>query len=101
MNSQGLELEMRVEPVEIYSDASNSAVLRHPQRTYPGVLIQGDTLNELCGSLGGVIEQSKANVSEETLLEMQEVHEHLCGLLTHYRNVLQAHGMSLPFVGAR
>jgi hypothetical protein len=101
MNTQGMGQGMRVEPVEIYSDASNAAVLRHPQRNHPGILVQGDTLNGLCDSLGRVIEQSKASASEETLLEMQDVHEHLCTLLSHYRKVLQEHGMSLPFVAAR
>lgn len=35
---------MRVEPVEIYSDATNAAVMRHPGRHVPGFLIQGDSL---------------------------------------------------------
>jgi hypothetical protein len=34
---------MHVEKVEIYSDKTNSAVLRHPARKFPGVLIQGAT----------------------------------------------------------
>jgi len=39
---------MRVEPVEIYSDEPNHAVLRHPGRRFPGALIQGDSLYVLC-----------------------------------------------------
>jgi hypothetical protein len=41
---------MHTEPVEIYSDATNAAVMRHPGRKFPGVLIQGDTLHTLCVS---------------------------------------------------
>jgi hypothetical protein len=39
---------MRIEPVEIYSDETNAAVMRHPERAFPGYLMQGDTLYLLC-----------------------------------------------------
>lgn len=42
---------MHVEPVEIYSDLSNGAIMRHPGRRFPGVLIQGDSLYLLCDRL--------------------------------------------------
>jgi len=35
---------MRTELIEIYSDKSNAAVLRHPGRKFSGLLVQGDTL---------------------------------------------------------
>lgn len=35
---------MEIHAVEIYSDATNRAVLRHPGRRYAGVLIQRDSL---------------------------------------------------------
>ncbi len=39
---------MRIEEVEIYSDETNYAVLKHPGRHFPGSLIQGDDLYHLC-----------------------------------------------------
>jgi len=39
---------LRIEQVEIYSDASNMAIMRHPGRRFPGMLIQGDSLHNLC-----------------------------------------------------
>ncbi len=36
---------MRKEYVEIYSNATNMAVMRYPVRRFPGVLVQGDTLS--------------------------------------------------------
>ena len=39
---------MRSESVEIYSDTTNAAVLRHPGKKFPGVLVQGDTLYTMC-----------------------------------------------------
>ena len=35
---------MRKATVEIFSDATNATVIRHPERRSPGVLVQGDTL---------------------------------------------------------
>ena len=34
--------------VEIFSDTTNRAVMRHPGRKFPGSLVQGDTLYGLC-----------------------------------------------------
>ncbi|WP_371933305.1 DUF6959 family protein [Ruegeria discodermiae] len=42
---------MREELVEIYSDETNATVLRHPRRKFPGVLLQGDTLHNICQRL--------------------------------------------------
>src|SRR5215467_14557846 len=39
--------QMRVDQVEIFSDATNAAVMRHPDRRFPGLLVQGDTLSTL------------------------------------------------------
>lgn len=41
---------MRKTPVEIYADTTNAAIMRHPDRHFPGVLVQGDTLYGLCRS---------------------------------------------------
>ncbi len=41
---------MKLEKVEIYSDAPNMAVMKHPGRQYPGSLIQGDSLFSLTQS---------------------------------------------------
>ncbi|WP_425506589.1 DUF6959 family protein [Sphingomonas kyeonggiensis] len=45
---------MRTELIEIYSDATNAAVMRHPGRQFPGMLIQGDTLYSLSRSIAVV-----------------------------------------------
>jgi hypothetical protein len=52
-------IPMHIEPVEIYSDASNAAVMRHPGRRFPGVLLQGDTLSILVRQAASVAEQAE------------------------------------------
>lgn len=87
---------MRIEPVEIYSDASNAAVLRHPGRRFPGLLVQGDTLCSLVQSL----EQAKLDagvLNEDAAVELDSVIERLRELLEYYKVVLAQHDIKLPF----
>jgi len=58
---------MRIENVEILSDRTNAAVMRHPGQKYPGVLVRGDTLHSLCQRADAVcrdIRQSSAAFDE-------------------------------------
>jgi hypothetical protein len=82
---------MRTEQVEIYSDATNAAVMRHPGRRFPGVLVQGDTLRGLVNQLAGIIECAE-DLDEDSRGELDDVYEKLEGLLTHYETTLVAHG---------
>jgi hypothetical protein len=86
---------MKVEPVEIYSDATNAAVMRHPARKYPGVLVQGDTLASLVRALASV--QSSIQHSEDAAACLADVHDKLNELLQHYKGVLSEHSIGLPF----
>lgn len=87
---------MRVEPVEIFSDASNGAVLRHPGRRYPGCLIQADSLHAVLESLQRVQHES-GRLTADAAGELSEAAERLTELLEHDCIVMQEHGMDLPF----
>jgi uncharacterized protein DUF6959 len=87
---------MEIESVEIYSDASNMAVMKHPGRAFPGVLVQGDTLHTMVASLRYVIGNGGC-LNEEAAGRLREVVERLEGMLAHYRSVLVANHMQLPF----
>jgi hypothetical protein len=87
---------MYIESVEIFSDESNAAIMRHPGRHFPGCLIQGDSLSILVSSLAVV--QSEANcLSEDAAGELADVAERLSDLLEHYKAVLLSHNIALPF----
>lgn len=88
---------MRTEPVEIYSDATNQAILRHPARNFPGVLIQGDTLKHLHQQIVATLNDAGGTLSEEPRLNLEDVRDSLGGCLDHYRTVLRQHDMELPF----
>lgn len=83
--------------MEILSDEPNMAVLRHPGRKFPGVLVQGDTLHALVGQAANLLamlgpeESGAAN-------ELADLKSRLETLLEHYEAVLAAHGLEPPFV---
>ena len=88
---------MKKELVEIYSDATNQAVLKHPDRNYPGVLIQGDDLYSFCQSLDEACKSIKENNYETAYVEINEIRNALWEKLIHYKVVLAEHHIDLPF----
>ena len=89
---------MHIERVEIYSDQSNAAVLKHPQRRFPGVLIQGDSLHALCAQADAACSSARGKLSPDEYDELNELRNTLRGYLNHYKVVLGEHKMPLPFV---
>jgi predicted RNase H-like HicB family nuclease len=86
---------MRKEAVEIYSDATNQAVLKHPGRRFPGVLIQGDTLHSLLMQLKAV--RMATAFDPDTAIVFDEAIEQLTDYVEHYEEVLAEHGVELPY----
>jgi len=88
---------MHTESVEIYSDATNSAVMRHPDRRFPGVLVQGDTLHSMCVTADAACDAARGTMSEEGFGSLNDLRNHLWALLTHYKGVLGENNIDLPF----
>ncbi len=88
---------MNKQEVEIYSDTSNYAIMKHPGRKFPGSLIQGDSLYILCQCVDHISDSMKAKDYEEAYEELSELRSMLRGRLDHYKKVLGEHDMSLPF----
>lgn len=86
---------MRIEQVEIYSDAPNMAIMRHPDRRFPGLLVQGDTLFNLCQAMESLC-AGLGNSSEARKLAL-ELREELQERLEHYKTILTQHGLPMPF----
>ena len=86
---------MRTEMVEIYSDTTNRAIMKHPGRKFPGLLVQGDTLCSLCqdaDDIAGLLSSDHPAAEE-----LNDLRDRLWDMLDHYRNVLEQHEMDLPF----
>lgn len=86
---------MREALTEIYSDKTNAAILRHPDRQYPGLLLQGDTLHILCYKMD--LAMSKIDRNSASYEELNEVRNSIWDLKNHYKSVLVEHGIPMPF----
>ncbi|MFE2019827.1 DUF6959 family protein [Streptomyces sp. NPDC059499] len=86
----------RVE-AELFTDGGNNAVVRLPDRRFPGVLIQGDSLSILRSDIAEVVaacEQGDAAAACETAgLLLTD----LDALLTRYSAALDAHEIPRPY----
>jgi hypothetical protein len=86
---------MKIEAVEIFSDKTNAAVMRHPGRSFPGVLIQGDSLHTLCEKID--LAGSSLNRSSPEFSAANDVRNALWEYMSHYKTTLIEHGLALPF----
>ena len=88
---------MKIEQIEVYSDASNAAIMRHPGRRFPGVLVQGDTLHALCRDVDEMCAAARESGDVALCKQANALRNKLLSLLTHYKIVLGEHDIPLPF----
>ncbi|WP_372237542.1 DUF6959 family protein [Pseudomonas sp. Hp2] len=88
---------MHIRNVEIYSDQSNAVIMRHPDRRFPGVLVQGDSLYSLCVQADDACAAARGKLSSSAYDELNELRNALWNYLNHYKSVLGEHQISLPF----
>jgi len=86
---------MRIEKVEIFSDATNMAIMRHPGRRFPGILIQGDTLYTLLWKADKACQ--KVGRGSPGYDEIKELRDVLSDFINHYKKTLAEHSIELPF----
>ncbi|MGW0029125.1 DUF6959 family protein [Streptomyces sp. NPDC003314] len=85
---------------ELLTDGTNDAVLRLPNRNFPGLLIQGDTLGILQNDLADLAELADLCATgdlEEAQHAANLLHADLSAKLERYTRALEAHGIPRPF----
>ena len=88
---------MKTISVESLSEASNYAIIKLPERKYPALLIQGDSLRILL-DLAQEIQRMVRNSSDEELRStVDELAEQLSSRVEHYEQVLTNEHMDLPY----
>ena len=90
---------MRTQEVEVFSDADNAPVIRHPGRRLPGSLIQGDSLSILWGLARSIRDRVAEHSDEELVGDAEELFERIHVRLLGYQATLDAAGMDLPYSG--
>lgn len=88
---------MERQELKIYSTSSNLAVIEVPGRRFPGSVIQGDSLNNLCTLARSVHHRTMQTEDRELIDDASELLSLLEERLRHYEATLQQHGLELPY----
>ncbi len=80
----------------------NYAVLRMPDRKFPGVVFQGDSLSVLVQDVCELRDRLRRIAREQDLTAAQEeadlIARHLLEIQTAYEDALATHDIRLPYV---
>jgi hypothetical protein len=76
---------------KLLSAPVNFAVVQLPERQYPGVVVQGDTLAGLVGQLARMKALLNAGDVDELAGEIEEMEDQLLGALSFYESVCAKH----------
>jgi len=79
---------------KLLSPPVNFAVVQLPERQYPGVIVQGDTLAGLVAQLGRMKLLLDAGDTEEVVAEIEEMKDQLSGALSYYEKICAEHSIS-------
>ena len=70
--------------LEVYSQSANMAVVRLPDRRWPGSVIQGDSLRHLCYLAESILERIRDDHDRELCDDAEELVELLTDRLREY-----------------
>ena len=84
--------------VEILSEVTNCAVVRLPERRFPGVVVQGDTLKSWELTAHEIVDALEKGDFADARETAAHLYETLQGRVREYEEVLVAHRIDLPYV---
>lgn len=83
--------------VDLLSPPVNFAVVQLPERKYPGVVVQGDTLHSLRQQVGQIERLLDAGDLEELSGEVADLKAQLSDALSYFERVCAERGIELPY----
>lgn len=83
--------------VLLLSEPINFAVVQLPDRKFPGVVCQGDTLYSLIKELNSMLLTLKDRDFEELEYQIDSMREKLSIAQAHYENICKLHNIELPY----
>ena len=84
--------------VELYTDQGNNAVLQLPNRNYPGVVVQGDSLLNLTRAAESLLNRAKSFDDEDLTDEAEEVYFGLNDILDELKRVARESKLDIPYL---
>ncbi|MBL9085457.1 MAG: hypothetical protein JNK76_26870 [Planctomycetales bacterium] len=88
---------MERQELEVFADAPNFAIVRMPGRSFPGCVVQGDSLCILLHRVQEARAMAKDTNNQELLESVAEIETMLTDRLDHYESVLKANGLRIPY----
>jgi hypothetical protein len=88
---------MQYMELEVYSQAIDRGVVRMPSQSFPGLLLQGETLTSFLKLASVMHEKSQNTDSMELIDTSRELMENLQKLVSHYEATLHKHNIPLPY----
>jgi hypothetical protein len=87
---------MNLKELEVFSESVNYGIVRMPGRSYPGCVIQGDSLRVILHEIQEIARLAQGR----DIFELQEciaaLEEKIADRLSHYQSVLRDHGIDIP-----
>jgi hypothetical protein len=83
--------------LEVYSQSIDRGVVRMPSQSFPGLVLQGETLSSLLKLAKSTYEKSLNTSDPELVDTSRELMESLQKLVSHYESTLTRHNIPMPY----
>ena len=83
--------------LEVYSQSIDRGVVRMPSQSFPGLVLQGETLSSLLRLAKLTCEKMPITTEQEVLDSAHELVERIQKLVSHYEATLGKHNIPLPY----
>lgn len=83
--------------LEVYSQSINRGIVKMPSQSFPGLVLQGETLASLLRLAKTAYEKSQNTDNPELIDTARELVESLQALVSHYESTLNRHNIPLPY----
>lgn len=83
--------------LEVYSQSINRGIVKMPSQSFPGLVLQGETLAALL-KLASTVHERSQNTNDLQLVDTaRELAETIQKLASHYESTLNRHNIPLPY----
>ena len=83
--------------LEVYSQSIDRGIVRMPSQSFPGLVLQGETLSSLL-RLAKLTYEKSSNMTDTELIDTsRELMESIQKLVSHYETTLSKHKIPLPY----
>jgi predicted RNase H-like HicB family nuclease len=88
---------MQYMELEVYSQSIDRGIVRMPSQSFPGLILQGETLASLLKLAKTAYEKSQSTTDAELIDTSRELMESIQKLVLHYEATLNKHNIPLPY----